>query len=435
MLSQPRILSAGLRESGVPCPHCSREIQLREMVAVCTKCGTVNHEGCWTVSGCGAYGCAPANREGALRTSDVMRISFDELAQIAPAPTVRPIIINSPIAVTDESPRERRGPTGRSKLAISACVVGILSIPLFGIVTGPIAMILGLAALLSLKPRQTGVPFAASAIVLGLVSFIGWAAAGIHYFGLASDLGGGHANVSLEEIDVDPEDLAGVSPAIERAMRSNVLIQVDAAGWKGLMGHAIGSGVILSIADHTALIVTNRHVIDAKYAESGGTGLEDAPVPNTALRVKMIGEPLTDGKVLWIAPHGIDLALVQVAIDSPQIDSAIWSDNSQVVIGSKVFAIGNPHGLGWSHTAGDVSQIRRQTQGPVELKVVQTSAAINPGNSGGGLYDEQGQLIGINTWTQDKRVADGLGFAIGFQTLLDLAPPVYKLPKSQSALP
>ncbi len=433
MFSKPRIFSAGLRESGVPCPHCAKEIQLREMVAVCPKCGTSHHESCWATAGCGAYGCAPANRERTQPTSGVLRISYDELERTAPAPTARPIIINNPIAVTDDHSPRRRGPVGRSGLAIAAFIVGVLSIPAFGIVTGPLAMILGVAALLSLKPRQTGVFFAASSIVLGLGAFVGWTLFLFQGIPLMGG-GGGRADIALEEIEVDPQDLAGVSPEIERAMRSNVLIEVD-SGWKGLMGHSIGSGVILRIADHTALIVTNRHVIDSQFAEAGGTGLDDAPVPDTSLRVKMMGEPPVDGKVLWIAPHGIDLALVQVAIDSDQIDSAIWEDHSRVVIGSKVFAIGNPHGLGWSHTAGDVSQIRRQNQGPVELKVVQTSAAINPGNSGGGLYDDQGDLIGINTWTQDKRVADGLGFAIGFQTLLDLAPAVYKLPKSQSAAP
>lgn len=362
-----------------------------------------------------------------------MRISIDELERTAPAVSARPIIINSPIAVTEHYSPSQQGPVRRSRLAIAAFVVGLLSIPAFGILTGPLAMILGLVAILSLKPRQTGALFAASSIVLGLGSFVGWT---VFLFQGIPNVGGRgqHANIALEDIEVDPQDLQGVSPEIERAMRSNVLIEVD-SGWKGLMGHSIGSGVILKIADQTALVVTNRHVIDSQFADAGGVGLDDAPVPNTDLRVKVIGEPPVAGKVIWIAPHGIDLALIQVAINSKQIRSAIWSDSSPVVIGSRVFAIGNPHGLGWSHSAGDVSQIRRQHQGPVEMKVVQTSAAINPGNSGGGLYDNQGDLIGINTWTQDKRVADGLGFAIDFQTLLDLVPASFQLPKSQSAAP
>ncbi len=56
--------------------------------------------------------------------------------------------------------------------------------------------------------------------------------------------------------------------------------------------------------------------------------------------------------------------------------------------------------------------------------MIQTDAKINPGHSGGGLYDRDGYLLGINTWTtQDKRVSEGLGFSISFQSLVDLLPP------------
>ena len=49
--------------------------------------------------------------------------------------------------------------------------------------------------------------------------------------------------------------------------------------------------------------------------------------------------------------------------------------------------------------------------------MIQTDAALNPGNSGGGLYDKSGTLIGINTWTNDKRFSEGLGFAIALDSL------------------
>jgi serine protease Do len=92
-------------------------------------------------------------------------------------------------------------------------------------------------------------------------------------------------------------------------------------------------------------------------------------------------------------------------------------------VGDTVFAIGSPHRLGWTHTQGVVSQLRLQpTDGPA-VHVIQTQTALNPGNSGGGLFDQQGRLVGINTWTNDKRVSEGLGFAISLETLLELHPP------------
>jgi S1-C subfamily serine protease len=102
-------------------------------------------------------------------------------------------------------------------------------------------------------------------------------------------------------------------------------------------------------------------------------------------------------------------------------------------IGQTVFAIGNPHHLGWSQTQGVISQLRSQVFGSRKVRVIQTQAAINPGNSGGGLYDHDGFCIGINTWTGDKRVSEGIGFAIALDTLFDLEPPPLATAEAKSA--
>ena len=107
--------------------------------------------------------------------------------------------------------------------------------------------------------------------------------------------------------------------------------------------------------------------------------------------------------------------------------AAEWDNAPTLTIGDDVFAVGNPHGLGWTLTRGALSQVRLNDFNGRETRIIQTSAAINPGNSGGGLYDKAGQLIGINTWTKDKRMAEGLSFAITFKTLLELAPAEYEL--------
>src|SRR5262249_27198635 len=76
-----------------------------------------------------------------------------------------------------------------------------------------------------------------------------------------------------------------------------------------------------------------------------------------------------------------------------------------------------------SHTQGVISQLRSQSIDSRQIRVIQTQASINPGNSGGGLYDQEGYLLGINTWTADKRGSEGIGFAITLDTLLELEPP------------
>ena len=105
-------------------------------------------------------------------------------------------------------------------------------------------------------------------------------------------------------------------------------------------------------------------------------------------------------------------------VDGTGARAASWKPKTELVIGSEVFTIGNPQHLDWTHTRGSISQLRLQRRGERQVHVIQTDAALNPGNSGGGLYDKSGTLIGINTWTNDKRFSEGLGFAIALDSLL-----------------
>jgi serine protease Do len=79
--------------------------------------------------------------------------------------------------------------------------------------------------------------------------------------------------------------------------------------------------------------------------------------------------------------------------------------------------------LGWSHTQGVISQLRTRAFDSRQVRIIQTQASINPGNSGGGLYDQNGYLLGINTWGADKSTSEGIAFAIALDNLIELAPP------------
>lgn len=75
--------------------------------------------------------------------------------------------------------------------------------------------------------------------------------------------------------------------------------------------------------------------------------------------------------------------------------------------GDPVLAIGHPYGLNYSSTQGVISRVDRVQNG---IKFIQIDAAINPGNSGGPLVNEDGEVIGVNSFI--IRGGDNLGFAL-----------------------
>ncbi|MDE2336703.1 MAG: DegQ family serine endoprotease [Alphaproteobacteria bacterium] len=157
--------------------------------------------------------------------------------------------------------------------------------------------------------------------------------------------------------------------------------------------YSLGSGFIID-AQH-GYIVTNNHVI--KDAEQIKVTLSD----NTTLDAKLVGaDPKTD------------LAVLQIKPPHP-LTAAVWGDSDTARIGAWVLTIGDPFGLGGTVTAGIVSARQRNIdEGPYD-EFIQTDAPINRGNSGGPMFDEQGQVIGIDTAIYSPSGGSvGIGFAI-----------------------
>jgi S1-C subfamily serine protease len=298
----------------------------------------------------------------------------------------------------------------------------LFSFPIIGLLTGFIAVLLGSLALGAIgKARLKGTVLAVGGVLLGLGDMLGWLAAlAVLYGGTVAPRHG------LTEFRADLTALDNLAPAINRAMRANVMI--ESQGGRGLLrGVALGSGVILKRDEGELLILTNRHVIDPDF-EGEVAGKDRAQLRDLTPKVQLVDESIHPGEVVWVAPDGIDLALVRVACRSAEARATLWQlGRPRTPVGGNVFAIGNPQGLGWTHTQGIVSQYRIQDQGRWEVPAIQTQTAISPGNSGGGLYDQGGYLIGINTWAQDKRVSEGLNFAISLEILSKLRPPFLDL--------
>jgi len=158
-----------------------------------------------------------------------------------------------------------------------------------------------------------------------------------------------------------------------------------------------GSGFVIDKEGH---ILTNYHVI--AEAQEVWVTLHD----RKKYRANIVG---TD--------KSHDLAVLQIKASDLQPMSL--GDSTNLQVGQKVYAIGNPFGLAGTLTIGIVSSIRsvREPDGLVIDEAIQTDAAINPGNSGGPLLNWHGEVIGINTMIASSvGQSAGIGFAIPINT-------------------
>lgn len=416
-MSSPEV--AGEREALVSCPWCRCTTAVGETIRRCDQCGTVHHAECWDRNaGCGAYSCAPARHESFPGEVQRLRITDDDLERSRPQTIVIPHGAELSRRTWDEETRQKRP---WSRLCVVSFVISLISIPAFGLLTGWISVLLGCIGLVLRQPKQRGLALGALSIVIGIGSSIGWA---FFYF---QDSPFQAAALSFDEYDIDPASIDSLPPAIARPMRSNVLMKTR-TGLAGL-DYMIGAGIILKVDADAVLLLTNRHVIDDDF---NGSQQEKSPLPDHSVNVQFLGRAPLNGSVVWMAPFGVDAALVRVpTLNTQDLVAACWAAEAACRVSDRVFVVGNPMGLAWSHASGEVSQVRRQDFGPLNVRVIQISAPVNTGNSGGGLYDEHGLLIGVNTWTKDKRFAEGLAFSISFQSILELIPAEFNLPKSR----
>ena len=107
-----------------------------------------------------------------------------------------------------------------------------------------------------------------------------------------------------------------------------------------------------------------------------------------------------------------DVAVLR--IEKTGLTAATWAKSADLKVGQSIIAIGNPLGaLGGSVSRGIISGVERtiRVEG-VPMKLLQIDAAINPGNSGGGLFDMNGNLVGIVNAKSVATDVEGIGYAI-----------------------
>ncbi len=171
-----------------------------------------------------------------------------------------------------------------------------------------------------------------------------------------------------------------------------------------------GSGFVW---DKNGRIVTNYHVIS------------DA----NRIKVTMYDHSSWKASLVGVAPDN-DLAVLQIGAPATLLRPITIGRSRDLLVGQKVFAIGNPFGLDQTITSGIISALGREINaitGRTIHGVIQTDAAINPGNSGGPLLDSAGRLIGVNTAIYSPSGAyAGIGFAVPVDTVNRVVPELIR---------
>lgn len=266
------------------------------------------------------------------------------------------------------------------------------------------------------KPRQPGMPVSLTRKSLALLIALCVVISALFGFGgsyLANALNGGHSGssktASVSKNGYKLEDATGskmtVQEVTNKTKDSVVEIKtesVSADAWmQQYVTEGAGSGVVMTADGY---IMTNNHVID------GASKITVTTSDDKEYEAKLVGtDSITDIAVLKIS--------------AKNLTPATYGNSDQLAVGDMAVAIGNPLGeLGGTVSAGIISALDRELAiDGKTMTLLQTDASINPGNSGGGLFNGDGQLIGIVVAKSSGSNVEGLGFAIPINKAADVA--------------
>ncbi|HJB04971.1 MAG TPA: trypsin-like peptidase domain-containing protein [Candidatus Merdibacter merdigallinarum] len=206
-------------------------------------------------------------------------------------------------------------------------------------------------------------------------------------------------------VSTGSQDSSTIKSVVEQCANSVVEIQTESVTngsnpFQQYVSSGAGSGVILT---QDGYIVTNHHVIEDANSITVRTRSGDE------YNASLIG-----------SDEQSDLAVLK--IDATGLTPAVLGDSTTLEVGDLAIAIGNPLGeLGGSVTSGIISALDREmTIDGQTMTLLQTDAAVNPGNSGGGLFNANGDLIGIVNAKSSGENVEGIGFAIPISTATDI---------------
>jgi len=194
----------------------------------------------------------------------------------------------------------------------------------------------------------------------------------------------------------------GIADIIDLIADSVVAINVTGVAYdyfnRSYPTEGSGSGIVVSADGY---IITNNHVI------SGGNKITVFLKDGRSFTAELVGKSATD-----------DIALLK--INAMGLTPAKIGNSSTLRVGDDTIVIGNPLGeLQGTVTTGIISALEREIElDGTTFTVLQTDAAVNPGNSGGGMFDSNGQLIGMVIAKTSETGVEGLGFVLPINVIV-----------------
>lgn len=274
----------------------------------------------------------------------------------------------------------------------------------------------------SSAPQQPPVPQKkkGSKVLLRVLACVGVAA-----LGFGSGLGGA--------VVASRAGLTGNQVVVQQVERST-----DATAAGSTDGTSMSVQQIASVASPSVVAITTEQMSSSQtwfggyYVQSGaGSGviisqdgyiLTCAHVVNgaTSVKVQLNGSDESYDATVVGQDSTSDIAVLK--IDATGLTPAVIGDSDALAVGEVAVAVGNPLGtLSNTVTDGIVSALNRQvTVQNNDMTLIQTDASISPGNSGGGLFNANGELIGIVNAKSSYSEAEGIGFAIPINTAMEI---------------
>lgn len=217
---------------------------------------------------------------------------------------------------------------------------------------------------------------------------------------------------TLENYTLDEIENISVYEKLNKGV-VNITTEVVAYNWFLEPVPRAGSSGSGSIIDARGYILTNNHVVEKAYR----------------VNITLANGETFEGEVIGSDPEN-DLAVIKFDPEDTSVVTIPFGSSSNLRVGQKVLAIGNPFAFERTLTTGIISGLGRplrNDKGLVIRNLVQTDASINPGNSGGPLLNTSGELIGVNTMIYTPSGGSvGIGFAVPVDTARRVVPDLIR---------